>query len=97
MPAKSNPKKLQPKNDRLRERLKVLHAQPCTHENMLAIARAYLEEAGDVPRRVAYGFGMECGTPEEARAIDAAVERLRAEHFKRLGKPVPKYTGPPLR
>lgn len=89
--------KPQPQPDRLRERLQQLRQGPFTHDTMLGIARAYIEETGDVPHRIVYGFGMECRTPEEARNIETEVEKLRSEHFARLGKPVPKYKGPPLR
>ena len=69
--------------------------RPWNAENRRTIALAYLEQEGDLPRGVVYSFLRYMGS--EDVDIDREMAELRAAHFKKLGKPVPKRQGAPLR
>jgi hypothetical protein len=77
---------------------RLLRTLPWTPENVLKITRAMLEDphCGDISESTSHSFALELG-PEVAREVMPQIEKLRREHFKRLGKPVPKYAGKFLR
>lgn len=72
---------------------------PWTFENMLRIAQAYLDEPsiGDATPELVQSFIITIPSDDEAEQLNQAIERMRREHFAKLGKPVPVYTGPSLR
>jgi hypothetical protein len=51
-----------------------------TPDNIALIARAYLEEDGEVPGGVVYEFLNECDDAANADVIRALIERITAEH-----------------
>jgi hypothetical protein len=63
-----------------------------TPENVLTMARAFLEQEGDVPVSVEYSFLSSFNAPQTFE-LEAAIRTMRAEHFARLGKPVPRRDG----
>jgi hypothetical protein len=73
-------------NTRVRQ---LFEALPWTPENRLTLARAFLDEEGDIPQEVEYGFVREARNADEAEAIRKSMRELREQHFAKLGKPVP--------
>jgi len=61
-----------------------------TPTNRRVIAQAFIEDEGDIPAEVVHSFAMTAQGVEDAAAVDEMVRTMRAEHFARLGKPVPK-------
>jgi hypothetical protein len=64
---------------------------PKTPENREPIARAFLEEWGDIPAEVSHHFAMTAISDADLDAAMELVDRLRKAHFAQLGKPVPEY------
>jgi hypothetical protein len=56
------------------------HQLVWTPDNIALIARAYLEEDGEVPGGVVYEFLNECDDAANADVIRALIERITAEH-----------------
>lgn len=76
----------------------LLHSLDFTkQEHRRTIALAFIEEGGDVPLWLEHTFLTTSASSEDADAAMQLIDELRAVHFAKLGKPVPKRSGPPLR
>ena len=65
-------------------------------EHRRTIALAYIEETGDVPLELEHTLGTAAANMDDLNAMQQLIDELRAEHFAKLGKPVPERSGPPL-
>jgi hypothetical protein len=72
----------------LSERLYVL--PPYDRDAALALARTWLDEAGDLPEGA---YQTLCMTQHEPGEMMRTLTALREAHFRKLGKALPAYSG----
>jgi hypothetical protein len=63
---------------------------PMTLERAVDIARAFLDERGDLPQGIWYELGFVLSGDARDEVWDT-LSRMRAAHFKKRGVPMPPY------
>lgn len=88
--------KVEPASESTADRL--LDTLEWTPENMLIIARAFLDDPahGDVSATLRQQFSMSLD-PATSHEVITEIEHMRRSHFAKLGKPVPPDEGGPFR
>lgn len=77
--------------DETRPAVVLMRSLTWTSENCMRIAREFINTEDDVPESVMHSFRM------TGPGIAEQAQKLRIEHFARIGKPVPEYLGNFLR